>query len=84
MAGEKQPPLILKVLCWLFLVSLFGGGAVLFANLFGHFLPEAAFAIVALVIMAELVVLLIAGSTVRAISRVRALREAAQKSSRSK
>lgn len=85
MPEEKQPgpsPVLLSFI-WLLLLTFFGGGAILFANAFGHFLSESAFAIVALVVMADLAVLLIAGVFVRVIGWHRAIREAAKKSGNS-
>ncbi|HVA47047.1 MAG TPA: hypothetical protein VNH11_11830 [Pirellulales bacterium] len=86
MADEKQPqpPLTLKVLFWIFLLTFFGGGVILFANPFGHFLPEAAFAIIALAIMAEFALLFVVGAFVRVIGWHRAIRAAAEKSRNSK
>lgn len=59
--------------------QLFGGGAVIFANLFGHFLPEEAFAIIALIIMAELFLFFFVGVSVLAVARLRAIQAAAKK-----
>lgn len=73
MDNGQRPHPIVKALFFLFLIVFFGGGLLLIVNLFVPFLPEAAFAIVALVIGAMLVVLAIVGKCVAAI---RALRHA--------
>jgi hypothetical protein len=78
---QKKPHPAIKFLFFLLLLTFFGGGAVLFANLFGHFLSESAFAIFALVIMAELAILFVAGVIVRVTAAHRAFRSAAEKSS---
>lgn len=80
----RQPPMIVKILFWSFVLSFFGGGAILFANLFWHFLPQSAFAFIALIIMAELVPLLIVGIAASVIGRMRAIRRAAEKFRNSK
>lgn len=78
---QKKPHPVIKFLFFVFLLTFFCGGAIVFANLFGHFLSESAFAIFALVIMAELAILFVAGIFVRVTATHRALRSAAEKSS---
>lgn len=84
MANEPPPPPLIKVLFWLFLLSFFGGGAILLANLFGHFLPEAAFAIVALVVMSEIALLFVVGVSVRVFRWQRTIGALADKTPASK
>jgi hypothetical protein len=78
MEKEKRLHPVVVILSWIFLITFFGGGLVMFVNLFVHFLNEGVFAIIALVIMAELVVLLVVAKTMQVIS---ALRHAAESSS---
>jgi hypothetical protein len=71
---QNKPHPLLRILFLVFLASFFGGGLLLFLNLFFHFFNEAAFAIIALVIMAEFLLLLFVGICVRAVSALRSLR----------
>lgn len=66
---------LLQILLALFLITFLGGGLFLFINLFIPFLSEAAFCIIALIIMAELLPLLIVGRCLQVVSVLRALRE---------
>ena len=66
-----KPHPIVTVLFFAFLLTFFGGGLLLFINLFVPFLPEAAFAIVALVVGAMFLVLLIVGKCVQVITALR-------------
>ena len=52
MEEQKRPHPIVLALFVAFLVAFFGGGLLLFVNLFVRFLPEAAFAIIALIVAA--------------------------------
>jgi len=74
MENQAKPHPVVKSLFFVFLVTFFGGGLALVVNLFIPFLGEAAFAILALVIMAELLILLVVGKCVQVISALRALR----------
>jgi hypothetical protein len=74
---EGKPPWITRLLLAVFLISFFGGGVILIVNLFFPFLGEAAFPIIALVVMAELLVLLVVGKCVQTASGLRRLRNAA-------
>lgn len=71
LAVEKKPHPVVVGLFWLFLVSFFGGGLAVFVHLFIPFLSEAAFAIIALVLLAEFVVLWVAGKAIEVFSFLR-------------
>jgi len=71
MDDRRKPPLAVRILILIILMTFFGGGLALFVNLFVPFLNEAAFAILALIIMAEFVVGIIAAKCVQAISALR-------------
>ena len=71
MENDNKPHPIVAVLFVVFLVTFFGGGCALFINLFVPFLPEAAFAIIALIIGAMLLVLLAVGTCVQVITALR-------------
>jgi hypothetical protein len=58
------------------LFTFFGGGLALFVNLFIPFLHGDAYAVIALIIMAEFVVLLVVGKAMQMISALRSLRDA--------
>lgn len=78
MSENKTPqthPLV-TLLLGVFLISFFGGGLALLVNLFIPFLGEAAFPIIALVVMAELLVLLVVGKCMQVVSTLRSLRNA--------
>jgi hypothetical protein len=69
---------IAKILFWAFIAEFFGGMAILLANFFWRFLPQAAFAIVALIIMAQLAPLLVIATLVK-VAMGRGAGRAAQK-----
>lgn len=77
MKDDKNSHPIAKALFVVFLIVFFGGGLLLFVNLLVPFLPEAAFAITALIIGAMMVVLAVVGKCVEVI---RTLRRAARPS----
>ncbi len=70
MDSNKPHPLV-RVLLAVILMTFFGGGLALFLNLFIPFLSEGAFAIIALIIMAELLALFVVGKCVQVISALR-------------
>jgi hypothetical protein len=71
MEDDKRPHPIIAVVFVLFLTAFFGGGLLLFVNLFVPFLPEAAFAIIALSVGGMLLVLLVVGKCVQVVTALR-------------
>ena len=64
----KKPNRVVLFLGLLLLLQVFGGGLAVFINLFFPFLSEAAFCILAIVLMAEFVILFVVGKCVQVIS----------------
>ncbi len=71
MEDGKRPHPIIAVGFVLFLIAFFGGGLLLFVNLFVPFLPEAAFAVIALGVGGMLLVLLVVGKCVQVVTALR-------------
>ena len=74
---KTKPSLITQVLLAIFLLTFFGGGLALFVSLFIPFLDKDAYAIIALMVMAEVVVLLLVGKIMQVVSGLHRLRNAA-------
>lgn len=68
---QNKPHIVVAVVGWVLLITFFGGGLLLFINLFVPFLPEEVFPIIALSVLALLVVGWIAGTCVQAVSNLR-------------
>jgi hypothetical protein len=68
--GQRPHPVVTGLFL-LFLITFFGGGLLLFVNLFVKFLPEGVFAIIGLCIGVEFVVLAIAGKCFSVVSEMR-------------
>jgi hypothetical protein len=71
MTDERKPHPVVTALLLLFLFQFFGGGIVVFLNLFLHFLEESVFAIIAVVLLSEFVVLLIVGKAGHVVMELR-------------
>ena len=71
MEEPAKPHPVVAALFWVFLLTFFGGGLAVFVNLFVPFLGEAAFSIIALVLMAEFVIMLVVGKSIQVISGLR-------------
>lgn len=71
MDDSTKPRPVATALFLLFLLTFFGGGLLLFINLFVPFLPEEAFALIALVVGSMLVVLAVVGKCIEAIKWLR-------------
>ncbi len=75
-SDTQKPHLAVVVVFWVFLLTFFGGGLAVFINLFVPFLTEAAYAIIAISLFAELLILLVVGKSVQIISSLRQQAEA--------
>jgi hypothetical protein len=64
---------MVRYACYAFLLTFFGSGLLVFLNLFFHFLSEAAFAKIALVLLAEFALLFVIGKCVQVISAMRSV-----------
>lgn len=71
MEDDKKPHPIITIVFMLFLMAFFGGGLLLIVNLFVPFLPEAAFAAIALIVGGMLLVLLVIGKCVQVVTALR-------------
>ena len=76
MEDDKKPHPTVTFLFVMFLIAFFGGGLLLFINLFVPFLSETAFAIIALSVGAMFMVLLVVGKCVQAITALRHVTQA--------
>lgn len=77
MKSEEKPHPVVRFFLLLILATFFGGGLALFVNLFVPFLNEAAFCIIAIVVMTEVLVGLLVGKCMQIVCGLRALRTAA-------
>lgn len=65
---NAKPHPVVRAIVALVLVTFFGGGLLVFVNLFIPFLNEAAFSIIALILLAEFLVLFFVGKCMQVLS----------------
>jgi hypothetical protein len=68
---QNRPHRVIRVFLAVFLITFFGAGLALFVNLFIPFLNEGAFALIALLVMAEFLVMFIVGKSIQVVSALR-------------